>query len=73
MSVPCQVKKCLSNVGGGGGFGGEGGEEDYEIERRHSSCPYMLMSPEVRITYCIDDALQIFVISVSFPRNVLHV
>ena len=71
------MKKCLSNVGVGVGVGGGVGEEEYEIEqmekRRQSSSPYVLISPEVRTTFCIDDALQIQIVSVSFPRNILDV
>jgi hypothetical protein len=72
--VPCQVKKCLSNVGVGGG--GRVDEEENEtviiVKQRQTSSPYVFMSPEVRTTICEDDALQIYIASVLFRRNVLH-
>jgi hypothetical protein len=72
--VPCQVKKCLSNVGVGGGGGVGVDEEENEIEKiekQRQSSPYVFMSPEVRTTICKYDALQIHIITVLFLRNVL--
>lgn len=73
--MPCQVKKCLSNVGVGVGVGGGVEEEEIETEiiekQTQSNSPYVFMSPEVSTTICKDDALQIHVISVLFRRNVL--
>ena len=67
--MPCQVKKCLSNVGVGGGVDEEEIEIDIIEKQRQSSGPYVFMSPEVRTTICKDDALQIHIISVLSRRN----
>lgn len=70
--MPCQVKKCLSNVGGGGGGADEeGNETNIKEKQRQSSSPYVFMSPEVRTTVCKDDALQIHIASIIFRRNIL--
>ena len=69
--MPCQVKKCLSNVRVGGGVNEEEIETDIVGKQRQSSGPYVFMSPEVRITICTDDALQIHIAYVLFRRSIL--